>query len=51
MGFSGFDPAALLAIIPEIALFVLAGVLLAIDLIGRPGRRHWIGWIAAILSF
>lgn len=47
MGFSAFEATSFLAILPEIGLFISAGILLAIDLIGRSGRRDWIGWVAA----
>ena len=48
MSFTEFRPETLLAILPEITLFLLAGLVLGLDLIWRPSRRGALGWIAAI---
>ena len=37
----------ILAILPEILLLVLAGVILAVDMIVPAGRRKGLGWLAA----
>lgn len=37
----------ILAILPEILLLVLAGLILTIDLIWRPSKNYSLGWIAA----
>ncbi|NIS80690.1 MAG: NADH-quinone oxidoreductase subunit NuoN [Anaerolineales bacterium] len=46
MSFAQFVPSHLLAILPEILLLVLAGVLLAIDIFWRKRRRNWLGWVS-----
>jgi len=42
-----FTSRATLAILPEILLVLLAGLLLGLDLIWRPSRRPALGWVAA----
>lgn len=42
-----FDPIMILAILPEILLVTLAGVLLVIDLILRDDRKGSLGWVSA----
>jgi NADH-quinone oxidoreductase subunit N len=37
----------ILAILPEIALLVLAGIVVAYDAIWKPEQRRWLGWITA----
>ncbi len=47
MTIAEFSSSALLAILPEILLLALAGLLLALDLIWRPSQRRALGWISA----
>jgi len=42
-----FEPSMLLAILPEIALLLLAGIVVAYDAIWKPEQRRWLGWITA----
>jgi NADH-quinone oxidoreductase subunit N len=42
-----FTSQHMLAILPEILLFVLAALLLGLDLLWRPSRRIALGWLAA----
>jgi len=42
-----YQPGMLLAILPEILLLVLAGVILGLDLFFRPTQRKSLGWITA----
>ena len=42
-----FEPSMILAILPEIALLVLAGIVVAFDAIWKPEQRRWLGWITA----
>ena len=42
-----FEPSMILAILPEIALMVLAGIVVAYDAIWKPEQRRWLGWITA----
>lgn len=42
-----YDPAMLLAILPEILLLALAGVVLALDAVWRPSQRERLGWLTA----
>ncbi len=46
-----YAPTMLRALLPEVLLLLLAGVVLVVDLIGRPQRRRSLGktrrWIAA----
>jgi NADH-quinone oxidoreductase subunit N len=42
-----FEPSMLLAIMPEIALLILAGIVVAYDAIWKPEQRRWLGWITA----
>ena len=48
MTIADFTPAALMAILPEILLLVLAGVLLVLDSVWRPSQRRWLGWVSAV---
>jgi NADH-quinone oxidoreductase subunit N len=48
VSFTEFRPETLLAVLPEIALFLLAGLVLGLDLIWRPSRRGALGWVSAI---
>ncbi|MEX2030796.1 MAG: NADH-quinone oxidoreductase subunit N [Anaerolineales bacterium] len=43
-----FGPGVLAAILPEVLLLILAGIVLAADLLGRPSRRRMVGWVASI---
>jgi len=45
--FTEFAPERLLAILPEVLLFVLAVVMLILDLVWKPSRRRILGWLAA----
>ena len=42
-----YDPSMLLAILPEIGLLLLAGIVIAYDAIWKPEQRRWLGWITA----
>jgi NADH-quinone oxidoreductase subunit N len=42
-----FEPSMILAILPQILLVVLAGVVLAIDAIWKPEDKRSLGWIVA----
>ncbi len=42
-----YDPTMVLAILPEILLLVLAGLVLALDAIWRPSQRERLGWLTA----
>ena len=42
-----FEPSMIIAILPEIALFMLAGIVVAYDAIWKPEQRRWLGWITA----
>ncbi len=42
-----FEPAMILAILPEILLVLLAGLILAIDALWKPMRKQNLGWITA----
>jgi len=46
-----YESSMLVAILPEILLLVLAGLILTVDLIWRPDEYHNIGWGAAIGFF
>ncbi len=43
-----FTPTDLLAILPEILLLILAGLLLAVDMFWRSSRRSLLGWMGAL---
>lgn len=43
-----YEPATLLAILPEILLLAMAGLILTLDAIWRPSQRDRLGWISAI---
>lgn len=43
-----YQPSMLLAILPEILLLALAGVVLVLDAIWRPSQRDRLGWITAV---
>jgi NADH-quinone oxidoreductase subunit N len=45
---SPFAPGVLAAILPEVLLLILAGIVLAADLLARPSRRRLVGWVASI---
>ena len=47
MEIPAFDSAMFLAILPEILLLVLAGVILTLDLVWRSRRGFYLGWITA----
>ena len=47
MTIADFAPSMVLAILPELLLLVLAGVILAVDMIVPEGRRKGLGWLAA----
>ncbi len=42
-----YQPGMLLAILPEILLLVLAGLILGLDLFFRPSQRRSLGWVTA----
>jgi NADH-quinone oxidoreductase subunit N len=42
-----YDSSMIFAILPEILLVVLAGLILTVDLIWRPSKHHNLGWITA----
>ena len=42
-----FEPSMIIAILPEIALLMLAGIVVAYDAIWKPEQRRWLGWITA----
>ncbi len=42
-----FDTSMVLAILPEILLVVLGGLILAFDAIWKPARKHILGWLTA----
>jgi len=42
-----FEPSMLLAILPEISLLVLAGLIVAYDAIWKPEQRRSLGWLTA----
>jgi NADH-quinone oxidoreductase subunit N len=42
-----FEPSMLLAILPELALLLLAGIVVAYDAIWKPEQKRWLGWITA----
>ena len=46
--FSNIDPSIFLAILPEILLVVLMGVVLFVDLIWNKEQRNWLGWVTAV---
>jgi NADH-quinone oxidoreductase subunit N len=43
----GYDPGMILAILPEIMLLGLAGLILLLDSLFRPSQRQSLGWITA----
>ena len=47
MAIESFEPSMLIAILPEIALLVLAGIVVAFDAVWKPEQRRWLGWITA----
>ncbi len=47
MAIPSYEPSMILAILPEILLLVLAGLVLAIDLLWRPKEASGLGWITA----
>lgn len=47
MTIAQYDPSMLLAILPEILLLVLAGLILVLDALWRPSQRQMLGWITA----
>ncbi len=48
MSIPTFEPWMFLAILPEILLLVLAGVVLVGDMVWRPSERRVFGWVAAV---
>lgn len=46
MSIDSFEPRMILAILPEIMLLVLTGVLVAFDAVWKPEKRRGLGWIA-----
>jgi NADH-quinone oxidoreductase subunit N len=42
-----FAPSMVLATLPEILLLILAVIVLAADLVWRPGQRRFLGWLTA----
>ena len=47
MSIQNFEPTMILAILPEILLIVLAGVILAFDAIWKPEVKRSLGWMTA----
>jgi NADH-quinone oxidoreductase subunit N len=47
MVIESFEPTMVLAILPEILLFVLAGLILALDAIWKPEIKRSLGWLTA----
>lgn len=47
MSGSGFELSMFLPVLPEALLLVLAGVLLAVDLIWKPEEHRFLGWLTA----
>src|SRR4030042_952514 len=47
MSIQNFEPTMILAILPEILLIVLAGLILAFDAIWRPELKRSLGWMTA----
>src|SRR4030042_169841 len=47
MSIQTFEPSMILAILPEILLVVLAGVILAFDAIWKPEVKRSLGWMTA----
>lgn len=47
MVIESFEPTMVLAILPEILLVVLAGIILAADAILKPGTKRGLGWLTA----
>ena len=47
MSIESFEPSMLVAILPELALLLLAGIVVAVDAIWKPEQRRWLGWITA----
>lgn len=48
MSIPSYDSSMLIAILPEISLLVLAGVILVFDMVARPSARRIMGWIAGL---
>jgi len=46
--FEHYEAGMMLAIVPEILLLVLAGVVLALDAVWRPEQRRSLGWLTAV---
>src|SRR4030066_1157424 len=47
MAIQNFEPTMILAVLPEILLVVLAGLIMAFDAIWKPQMKRSLGWIAA----
>jgi NADH-quinone oxidoreductase subunit N len=47
VGGSGFELSTFLPVLPEALLVVLAGVVLAVDLIWKPEEHRFLGWLTA----
>ena len=47
MTIASFEPAALLAVLPEILLLVLAGLILTLDMIFRDRRGTYLSWVTS----
>ena len=47
MSIESFEPSMLIAVLPEIGLLILAGIVVACDAIWKPEQRRWLGWITA----
>ncbi len=47
MSIENFEPSMLIAVLPEIGLLILAGIVVAYDAIWKPEQRRWLGWITA----
>ncbi len=47
MNFTAFQPSEVLAIIPEMSLVILAGIILLVDLLYHDREKPLFGWIAA----
>ena len=48
MSIESFEPSMLIAILPEIGLLILAGIVVACDAIWKPEQRRWLGWVTVV---
>ena len=45
MSIENFEPRMILAILPELLLLILAGIVVAFDAVWKPDKRHGLGWL------